>query len=509
MMHRLRTEIPVLILIMLVLSFCSEDFLEVTPQNYPTDGSYYLTEEHAVSALTSAYDPLTWPEFYGAFYYLIIDGASDDCKAENPKFDDFTYNLDDEDIKQLYNSYYRGVSRCNIVLEKVPGIRMNLDLRKNILAEAKFLRALYNWHIVVTFGEAPLVNRVLSADELKQPKDSTADFWEQIETDLTEAAEILPLKSEYDAADAGRATKGAAQALLGKSCLYQEKWEEAAALFEEVINSGEYALVTAPNQDSIDYYHAYLSVFTSEPYYGTGGENNSESVFEIQFNKFIAGFQGAPLVGWGNAGTLRDLYLNSEPLSLGWDKLVPSPDFVGEFEPGDIRKYASVWSNGEIVDYRPGTRLYLYRFNAKTDAPLTGYNIKKTVFPVVYEYLVSPNNWLMIRYADMLLMYAEALYHLGEDPYPYINMVRQRVGLPPATLEMPEALIHERRVELGFEAHRFRDLVRWSSETIGWVSPDEHIPGFIPGKHEYFALPQFEVDISQGILRQNPNYVSN
>ncbi len=502
----MKNSIILLIVIITILPCCSEDFLNVVPRNTPTDGTYYQNESHAMASLTSCYDPITWPEFYGVWYLMTMDGASDDCLTEDPRFDRLAFTPDDPTVQDLYNIFYMGVARCNLFLQEIPGIPVSGRTKPRIIAEARFLRAFYYWHIVTTFGEAPLVTRVLSAEELKQPESPKEELWDQIEKDLLYAIEVLPEKSEYFARDMGRATRGAALSLLGKSHVYQERWEEARDLFTSLIASGEYELIQPIQKDSTHIYDAWISIFTPSPYKGYGGENNAESIFEIQFNSFIAGFPGGPYLGWGNAGTNRDVYLNSEPLGLGYDNLLPDQDFTEEFEPGDYRLTASVWRDGDTLDFRPGTRLYNQVFIAKRHAPRSGYTIKKTVYPIWYNFEASPNNWCVIRYADILLLYAECLYHLDEDPYPWINTVRARAGLPETTLPMPEALIHERRVELGFEGHRFRDLVRWSSPTIGWIEVEDHIPYFEKGKHEVLPIPQFEIDLSDGILEQNPGY---
>jgi starch-binding outer membrane protein, SusD/RagB family len=493
--------------LLLVLSACTEAFLEIEPHNGTTDEFYYKTEDHANAALVSAYDPLHWPEFYGVWYWMLLDGASDDALTENADFDNFnSFSPDNTTIQGLWNILYMGVFRCNIVLEKVPSIHMDETRKNRILAEAHFLRALYDWHIVTNFGEAPLVNRILNAVETSQPKNSKTEFWHQIESDLRLAIPLLPEKSDYDTSMIGHATRGAALTLLGKSYLYQERWAEARTQFELVISSGEYQLQQPASTDSADVYNAWLSLFSYVPIQNYGGENNCESIFEIQCNTFISGFSGGAYLGWGNAGTLRDIFINSK--LTGYNNIVPSQSFVDEFEPGDLRKRGSVWLTGDTLDFRPGTQLYKVPFDPVKQAVRTGYNIKKTVYPIWYNPSAapSPNNWRIFRYTDVLLMYAECLNWTGGDPLHWINLVRARVGLGPTALSMPQALIHERRVELGFEIQRFHDLIRWSSPTINWVNVSDFIPDFQKNKHEYLPIPQKEIDLAGGILIQNPAY---
>jgi hypothetical protein len=507
-------KILFILLSFLLLAACTEAFLEIQPHNNPTDENYYKTKEHALAALTSAYDPLHWSEFYGVYYWMFFDGASDDAETENPAFDNLqAFSPANPRVQDLWTILYRGIFRCNLVLEKVPDISMDDELKQRILAEAFFLRAFYNWHIVTTFGDAPLVNRVLQANETSQPKVSGNLIWKQVEEDLLIAIPKLPLRSEYDTANLGRATRGAAQTLLAKAYLYQERWSDARQLLDSVIQSNEYSLLEPFTYDSSNIYNCWLSLFSPVPIEGYGGENNAESIFEIQCNEYIAGFGGGPWLGWGNAGTQRDIFINSEQLGIGYDNLVPSENFVNEFESGDLRKHASVWLNGDILDFRPGTRFYMKTYDSERDAPQTGYNVKKTVYPIWYRPsdATSPNNFRVFRYADALLMYAECLHWTGGDPYFWINKVRARAGLPPSSLPMDkgQALIHERRCELGFEAQRFHDLVRWNSPTIGWVNVSDYIPGFQKNKNELIPIPQDEIDISNGILKQNPAYNNN
>jgi len=497
---------------------CTEKFLEVDPPDGLNQENFYKTEEQMISALVSAYDVMHWPEFYGRDYFLILDVASDDCKGEYPgwTFDNFSFSNSDLRIYHLWEIFYRGIFRCNTVLERIPE-SLPEKFVKQVKAEAKFLRAFYYWHVVTVFGQAPLLLNVLAPDELAQPKVTQEKIWTQIEKDLIEAIPDLPLRSEYNSSQFGRATQGAAQALLGKSYLYQQKYDLAKLQFESVINSNQYQLIQAVQKDSLSYYNAFLSIFTEEPFGGyggqdvlLGGENNIESLFEVQFFDYESFNQW---LGWGNAGSERAQYLNSQIIS-GYRNMVPDVSLVNSFHPSDPRLAASVWRSGDTLDFRPGTKLYNVQFVPFTDsmkdfsgmAIYTGYLIKKTVYPLWYKGYLYGNNYPIIRYADVLLMYAEVLYHLRQgDPYEYINLVRNRVGLPPTNQSLPNAFIQERRWELCFENQRFNDLIRWTK--CGCISNvQNYIPEFTSGKNEYFPIPQTEIEMSEGALIQNPNY---
>ncbi|UCH13687.1 MAG: RagB/SusD family nutrient uptake outer membrane protein [Bacteroidales bacterium] len=537
-------KITIILPIIFLFTACTEDFLDITPKNNLSDGNYYKNQDHTLAAITSAYDVMTWMEFYGVFYALLLEGAGDDCIPENSRFKELTYNTDEGTIAEMYMIIYMGIMRSNMVLEKVPAIEMDEELKNRILGEAKFLRAFYNWHLVTLWGEAPLITEVLTLEEqTQQSKNTTGEIWNQIETDLlgtgevTGAIDLLP--ETHDPSNVGRASKGAAIALLAKSYLYQERWQEASDMFDRIIEKdlggdgiGGYGLVQYDDpqyQDSAGFHDAYLSVFLENPFAGEnledgrpaiGGENSKESVFEVQYNDYLAFPDGGMWLGWGNAGTFRNLYFGATNWGA-YRNLCPSESFVNEFEAGDPRKKASVFSNGDIMDYRPETQFYMVPFDYATSGSYSQWIMKKTIYPIWYLANAAPINFPLIRYADVLLMKAEALINLGDEPgaAQFINRVRQRVGAPvtipwvedlisssSSISDLKDALIHERRVELGLEIHRTRDLIRWSSPTINWVRVSDYNQFFVAGKHEYFPIPQYEIDISEGNLVQNPNW---
>lgn len=535
----------ILISIILLISFsCTKEFLEVTPKNSLSEGNYYTNQDQALAAITSAYDVLTWSEFYGVDYTILLEGAGDDCITENSLYKEMTYQTDNSSISNVYEIIYMGIFRCNQVLKEVPDITMDEELKSRIIGEAQYLRALYNWHIVTFWGEAPLITQVLSLeDQTMQSKNSIAEFWTQIETDLlgSDSIEgaIALLPESYDDSNIGRATKGAAIGLLGKCYLYQEKWQLATDMFNQVIEAdlggngiGNYRLneyVDENYRDSAGFHDAYLSTFLETPFAGQniedarpsiGGENSNESLFEIQYNNFSAFSPGGMWLGWGNAGSFRSLYFGASNWGA-YRNICPSESFVNEFEDGDPRKKASVFSNGDILDYREGTQYYMVPFDYATSGSYSQWIFKKTIYPIWYQANVSPYNYPLMRYADVLLMNAEAQIHLGNEnaAAQLINRVRQRVGAPltiPLVEDlirnnseinnMADALMHERRVEFGFETHRLRDLIRWSSPTINWTNVTDYNNFFQKGKHEYFPIPQYEIDLSDGKLIQNPNW---
>jgi len=529
------------LLIALIIAGCTADWLDVSPDDALQEGIFYKTEEDAIMSVTSVYEILHAPPLYGRDYFIVLDIASDDCVGENPgmPFDNFTFLTTDSRLQEIYVHALRGIFRANLAMEKMAGIDMDETLKKRLIAECKVLRAHFNWMIVTTYGRGQLVNRVLLTSELKQPGvENIMEFYDQIETDLLEAIPDLP--ESYDAANVGRVTRGTAIGWLGKSYIYRACWDEnpaenywqkAVEQFEQIIQSGNYGLILPLSQDSAGYFNAYMSVFTELPFpdgYGgvttaQGGENNEESLFEVQFSSNTL---WNPYLHWGATTSHRAQVLNSNGFASGWRNMVPTQDFVNEFEspgpaglPYDIRKYASIWQKGDICDLRENRDLYMVPFNPATMALHTGYTIKKTIFPIHYDNqnIDFPNNWRILRYADVLLLYAEALANgatssIGETPVSLVNQIRSRVGMGDVSdlmakngWDIRQAIMHERRVEMGFEIQRFLDLVRWTQS--GWITDiTKYMPEFTPDKNEVFPIPQREVSLNDGLLKQNPGY---
>jgi hypothetical protein len=539
----------ILIIVPLVLA-CSEDLLDLEPKMQPLVENYYKDEDDALATLTSCYGMLTWMEFFGVIdegvgqYFMLIEGPSDDANTENTKYSNLTFTAADVDVDGMFMICFNGIHRCNKLLEVLPDIEMSSDLKNRITGEAKFLRGLYYWFVVTMWGDMPIFDRVQEPPDLRElVRQPEADVWDFIEENLLDAIELLPVS--YSDSDLGRATKGAAQGLLGKCYLYEGQYEDAARMFETVIQSGNYELVKYPDQyhkDSAAYKNAFQSIFMPEPFKGykitddrpaVGGENNIESLFEVQLNNYVAPFDGGPWLGWGNTGSHRPLFLNAKNMLNGYANIFPTNSLVDEFEPGplgmlkDPRKYATVWDVGDTLEYREenssrSTYLRAYTTNLSPDQ---GYLIKKTVYPLYYgtDITVAEYNWILMRYADILLMYAEALdngvtSNIGETPVTLINQVRERVGMPDVNQLMAEkgwnttdAIIHERRIELAYECDRFRDLVRWhkngylAKKTFGKVITD-YISHFEVGKNEYFPIPIKEIVLTEGSLTQNNGY---
>ncbi len=514
-----------LLFLTFLLSGCGKEWLEVEPQNNLTSSLYYKTQQDAIAAVTAAYDPVKSNGLFGVDFQLMFYALDDRVIFENPNYENILFHSNDPLVADMYMYLYRGIYRTNMALEKIPDIHMDPALKNRLLGEVKFLRALYNFYLRIVFNDPPLVTKVItSIDEGALPNSTPEEFWAQIEQDLLDAIEVLP--ETYDDQNIGRATKGAAMALLGKSYLYQQSWAEAKEYLGRVISSGVYHLTMPRKNDSLDYVNAYLCNFTSNPLpAGDGGtyeaENNSESVFEVQNNNDPT-YWNYYIPGYGCNGSLVSAYFSAN----GWRNIAPTAAFARQFEKApsghpahlilDPRRYGSLFAVGDTVEYRPGYQWYNMGFDPKVHAnPLIaqGYGVRKYYFPLYADTpeapFNDPNNWRIIRYADVLLMYAEAEYHLnGSTPEALdaINRIRERAGMAPVAEVTPEVIIHERDIELGLECDRFHDLVRWSLLPDPWVNPEEMIIGYQKGKTEYLPIPIDEITKSKGLLKQNPGW---
>lgn len=471
-----------------------EDFLSVSPQSQLTQEVFPTTEEDALQATNAVYSTLReWHYHSGGF--PILDIMSDDAhKGSNPNdgantvgpYDNFSHTPTQDGLDRWWNSLYQGIRRANIVLERVEPIEMDQQLKSRYLGEASFLRALYYFDLTRAFGGVPLVTEVETAIELS--KSPQSDIYTLIEQDLLFAIDNLPAKSEYGPNNLGRATAGAANALLARVYLFQQDFLNAEEYALEVIQSGDYDL--EPNFIDAN---------------GPEGEHGVESVFEI----------GAV----STAGQGGNQYANTQGVrgtpNRGWGFNRPSVDLRDAFGNNDPRREATIIELGDVIDgieiAGDGTTPDEY-VDENDILQIESYN-RKVWIPGTSTDTQYGHNRRLIRYSDVLLMAAEAL---NENDQPdealiYLNQVRERARqgdesiLPDITETNKEILrdliIDERRVELALEGHRFWDLVRTgkAEDVLGQY-------GFISGKHELLPIPQSEIDLSQGVLTQNDNW---
>ena len=469
-----------------------EDYLDKAPKGELTSENFFQDGLQATQAVNAIYAHLRSFNVHVFSYVGITDIASDDAdKGSVPgdagflqDINDFTFDANNTAVNGIWSGYFQGVFRANQVIVNVPEIDMDEELKTRLIGEARFLRAYFYFFLVRTYGDLPLIDHPLNPDEYSQARVSKEEIYAFIEEDFSFAAANLPEKSEYDPADLGRATAGAAKSFLAKVHLFQNEYEEAYDLAQEVINSGEYGL-----------YPDYEGIFRRE------GEHSSESIFEVstvaleaggggsQFNE-VQGIRGNPNNGWGFNG--------------------PSDDLLAAYEENDPRLQATIINDGdtlpsgEIVEADPNMGENA-RFSRKAwlpERPPSGFGN-------------SGANIRLFRYADLLLIAAETANETGNpgQALEYVNMVRERARqgngdiLPDLTMtdqaELRRAIYLERRVELAMEQHRYFDLVRQGRAQE--VFADLGIT-WTPGKHEVYPVPQSEIDISGGSITQNPGY---
>jgi starch-binding outer membrane protein, SusD/RagB family len=518
-------------LLPIVFTACSKDYLDLSNPNALTLEDYYTTKEHALQAIIPCYDALKGNGIYGVRLPFIFTAMDDQGVYERPTYENYIFTTTEEEIIFLWGYLYRGISKCNLALEKIPLITdpaLDSELRERLLGEAKFLRAMYNFILHTSFYQPPLINEY--PKELTQTYGNATwpEFLEQIENDLigydvggkhvSGAIEILP--TQYGDEDLGRATKGAALSLMAKTYLYHENWAKSKEYLEKVIDLNMYSLSQPKGSDSADFVCAYLCNFAPVDFIVNGktykSENNSESIYEIQFanTTFV---RNKWLPGWMCDGSLLPAYNAIN----GYKNTSASASFVAEFEQTpyhiagikyDPRRYATIYSAGDEITPTPGSP-YKRGFKPASDLLVkTGYGIRKYFYPLHEDSPApwnSPNNWRLIRFDDILLMLAEAEYHLnGSSPVALdaINQVRERVGLNLLTEVTPEAIVHERSCEFGFEAVRFFDLVRWGKIGSPWPKPIDFMQDFKEGKNEYLPIPVTEISKMQGELNQNPGW---
>ena len=468
-------------LLTLSLTACKEQFLDLSPVSAVGTTSFFKTQSDILTALNGAYGALQFNGQYGQFY-VVSEIPSDDTNpvlsgsvTDQDEFDKFYVRTTNPYTLARWSDGYRGIYRCNAVIERIGGITMDETLKKRIVGEAKFLRALMYFNLVRVFGDVPLVLTEIT-DPLQgyeYGRAPVADVYTQIGKDLSDAEGVLPVS--YTGADVGRATSGATKSLLGKVYLTQKRYADAAAKLKEVIDRGTYSLLPT-----------YADLFKP------ANKNSKESIFEVQYKKGNIG-EGS---GFANAYAPENSG-NAVITFGGGGNNHPTPDLESSYETGDPRKNVSMASS----------------YVNSSGATISYYYIKKYADPPVVNG-DSEDNWYVLRYADVLLMYAEALNETGKttEALPFLNQVRKRVGLADknstAQIDLRLAIEQERRVELAFEGHRWFDLVR-TGRALPVLQAKATAIGIktaLTANNLLFPIPQSQIDINPDKIKQNPGY---
>lgn len=475
---------------LLTMPACKKSFLDVPPQAKQPAVTFWKTADDATKGVNSIYANLrTWGNT--AFPALAVEsipgddaekGSSVNDASYLNSFDNYTASSTEGQFGGFWEAQYQNINLCNQVLDNVPAISMDASLKSRFLAEAKFVRAYSYFRLVRAFGDVPLrLNVPKDASEFNIPRTPKAQVWAAIEKDLDEAAAILP--QTYPAADLGRATKGAALALHAKVAMYLGKWDQVLSYTNTVMTYG------------YDLYPNFQESFR------TNHENNIESVFEIQCallltNKDASNSQYSQVQG--ARGNNPD---------LGWGFNVPTPTLDAAFETGDVRRNATILYRGETTPQGDAISNTADNpmYNEKAYVPFA--NIVSTFNPG------ADQNVRVLRFADVLLMNAEAANELGNATLAKtsLNKVRARARggvtgvVPDVTTSDKEALRQaiwkERQVELAMESDRYFDVIRQGRGTAVFGAK-----GWKAGKNEVWPIPSTEIDKSAGTLTQNPGY---
>jgi hypothetical protein len=489
----------ILLCISVLMVGCT-DFLQINPQGDLTQASFPASQSDALQATNAVYAAVRdW--YYNSGGYPILDIMSDDSyKGSNTNdqlstvgaYDNFTFSSTGDGLDRWWATLYQGIKWANVVIEKVSTVSMDTILRNRYVGEAKFLRGFFYFDLVRAWGGVPEVTA--SIPPLHLSRATSEEIYSLIVSDLQYAETHLTTKSELISSDKGRATSGAAEALLAKVYLFQKDFVNAEKYALKVIQSDEYSL---------------------EPRFidanGVNGNNGVESIFEV-------GALGVEDFNGGGAQYANTQGVRGSP-NRGWGFNRPSIDLRKSFEPGDPRLKGTIIDLGDTLD-----GVYITGDPDPANDPVVTLNQNgDTVNIQCYNRKVwtpgndTPTQWAhhrrLIRYADVLLMAAEAMNENGKpgDALIYLNQVRKRarggnISVLPDVLitdknSLRDKILLERRHELALEGERFWDLVRTgnAATVLGPL-------GFVPGKHEVLPIHQSEIDISQGSLTQNPNY---
>ncbi|MBI9066765.1 MAG: RagB/SusD family nutrient uptake outer membrane protein [Salinivirgaceae bacterium] len=483
-----------LLVFTLVLSSACTDFLtEDLKGEFSTD-IFYKNESQAIQAMNGTYQGITFSRFDNAMWVFGDVASEDAVKGGNPGdqseityIDEFNTDATNGISTNYWSFAYEAIARANNLIANIAEVPMDEILKSRIVGEAKFIRGYTYFNLVNIFGKVPLkLLPQLTQEAIHVPLSDVAGIYNQIENDLVDAAAVLPVS--YSASEIGRVTKGAALAMLGKINMYQGNWHAAIGYFQQMEDLGIYKLL--PN---------YADNFK------LANENSSESIFEIQHLTGQNPFTGCALNQWFAPAQEGGYYFNAPTQSLV-DAFEKST--TGEVDPrldASIGRDGQPWLNGDL-------------FSASWSP--TGFLTKKHQQPLseISSSLKGDGdlNYIYLRYADVLLMKAEAFNETNKNDSAIVNInkVRQRAlasfsGTPPADLLtdvvtsdqnlLRIAIQKERRVELAQEFHHYFDLMRWGKS----VAEAALGPDFNYETNRYQPIPQAEIDANSALKGQN------
>ncbi len=503
--------IPLIAIFTYLLVSCGDEFLNKQPLSDLTEAGFFKTEEDANAALASVYDALQKyggyeNEFITKLEWLTVGDMRMEESPADREIEALVFNPNNGRFRDIWRVHYQGISRANTVIQRVPDMELAEEKKNAIIGQAKFLRGLFYSTLTRYYGDVPLIlDEPNAATEFNVTRTPSSEVYAQVEQDLKDAISELP--NEWQDADLGRASRTSALALLAKVHLFKGEWEQTIQRSEELISTDVHGLVDN-----------YRDVFRKE------NEHNEETVFATQYRDTNAG-------GWGESRDGHFLAQRSAPRGVGqefapfggWSNWVPNAHWVDEFETD---------GSSEIIDDRydamvlgPGDKHPELDFTMPDTVPAgfssTGYVLTKWWFgpnPNDSEY--SGQNIPVIRYAEVLLNYAEALNEVGRtsEAIQQLNIVRNRAGLDnlPTGLSQDavlDAVFQERRIELFWEMSFFSDLNRRGRflEFIEENRPDFAdlvIAPYLREDYILFPIPQQDLDNNPS-LTQNPGYAGN
>lgn len=547
-----------------ILSSCT-DFLTPTPPATVTLKNYFANDSAGIAAINAAYVPLQWQYGSNGLTYgnewFIGDVVSDDALKGGGgtvtsdmnqvyQLENFQSGANNNYLETLYYINYQGIFRTNFAIENINNTMKDSPLKTRLLGEAKFLRAYYHFRLMRIFGGVIKGDRTFDQNDILKARSSKEEIDKFIRQDFEDAIKVLPMKSQYAVTELGRATQGAAQAMLMRVILFDinepfvtdktADYTHVMQLGDSIITSNQYSL-KAKYQDFFKTFQnipAVVAKFVEE--------NGPESVFEIQYISESTSDWGGSAGGLGmSRGNYDPLVTRSRGTGLagpassqtGYGFNRPTTDLYNEFEPGDLRRDEAILPNDTTDVYGlEAEHHYMNGYHARKATLGFWYPYKKIqifINPTFYA-MRSPGNTFVLRYSDVLLMYAEAACERNNlsEGIAKLNLVRQRAKNSSATptdqttlmpfpygsytsnqADLRTAIRHERRVEFAMEGLRWWDLVRWrTAEQVMnayrlkyWDKEGKDMSLFDASKHYLFPIPETQLN-SNPLLKQNPGY---
>ena len=481
----MKLKIFLIMLSACVFGACSDVSLDQVPQTERSEANFYKTNADFYNAIVGVYAALKHPGIIdkgsGSYLYmteLVTDNtdtgaARGGIAAELYYFEDFNFSLASTTLSNAWTGHYLGIARTNSILDRLQAANIPQASKDRFEGEAKFMRALFYFNLVRFFGDVQLVTKELTSpyEANSLPRSPAADVYALIISDLKTAETKLP--ATIPSAEAGRASSWAAKTELGKVYLTLKQYDNAAAKLKEVIDGNAYSLMPK-----------YADIFPATTSYAA----NKEYILAVQYKSGNIG-QGSDL--WSNwAAVNSSVALLGTGGGVGGGFNRPTANMEAAYEAGDLRKDASMLSSYKATNGTTVNEKYVVKF--RQQGALN--NDSDVDFP-------------LLRYADVLLMYGEALNELGRttEGLTYLNLIRKRAGLADKTglsqADFRLAMEQERRVELAFEGHRWFDLVRTGRFVTVMQAKGFKVQPF----HQLYLIPQRETDLNKA-LTQNPGY---